>query len=328
MGICTTCGRREGGGTGGGTWGGGGTSGEGDTWAAGETWAEGDTSGEGDTCPPHPVIHLIAASAAPDYSAGMIERYFRPGRALLVSGLVLILWGVQATAAQHSPLPAGDGQPLVFLPAIFADPSTNIPIPFGPVHSGEGTYYYATGAGNCMFPATPNNLMVAAMNHTDYANAALCGAFIRVDGPNGSVIVRIVDRCPECAPGDVDLSVEAFGSIADIPAGRVPITWQLISYPVVGPIIYQFKDGSSQWWTAVQIRNHRNPIATVEFRNSQGVYVQVPRQPYNYFVQLSGMGPGPYTFRVTDVLGNVIVDSGIPLVANGEVPGAAQFPPP
>jgi hypothetical protein len=39
------------------------------------------------------------------------------------------------------------------------------------------------------------------------------------------------------------------------------------------------------------------------------------------------MGTGPYTFRVTDSYGNVLVDSGIPLIVNGTINGAAQFPP-
>ena len=50
------------------------------------------------------------------------------------------------------------------------------------------------------------------------------------------------------------------------------------------------------------------------------------RESYNYFVEPSGMGQGPYTFRVTDVYGNVLEDSGIAHVEAGEVPGAAQFP--
>ena len=48
---------------------------------------------------------------------------------------------------------------------------------------------------------------------------------------------------------------------------------------------------------------------------------------YNYFVEAGGMGPGPYTFRVTDVYGNVVEDQGIQHVENGDVPGQSQFPP-
>ncbi len=94
-----------------------------------------------------------------------------------------------------------------------------------------------------------------------------------------------------------------------------------------GNIIYHFKDGSNQWWTAVQIRNHRYPIATLEYLTPQGTYKSVQRLDYNYFVETSGMGPGPYTFRVTDIFGRQIVDSGIPLAASSSFTGSGQFAP-
>lgn len=224
--------------------------------------------------------------------------------------------GVTAVAAGSSEF--------VYLPFVIRQ--SNEPVPFGPVHSGEGTYYYATGAGNCGFDPSPQNLMVAAMNHVDYNNAAVCGAYIQVDGPQGSVVVRIVDQCPGCPEGDVDLSVEAFAQIAPISAGRVPISWQLVSPPLDGPIAYYFKGDSHQYWMEIQIRNHRNPIVKLEILNG-GTFQTLPRMSYNFY-PASGMGTGPFTFRVTDTLGHVLVDSGIPLSPGVAVNGSAQFPPP
>ena len=106
------------------------------------------------------------------------------------------------------------------------------------------------------------------------------------------------------------------------------ITWQVVSPELSGPIRYHFKDGSNQWWTAVQIRNHRNPIANFEYLNASGQWIAVPRTSYNYFVQTNpGMGAGPFTFRVTDSYGNVLSDSAIPLLDNADYPGEGQFPP-
>lgn len=195
-----------------------------------------------------------------------------------------------------------------------------------PTHSGEATYYtFADGAGNCSFPATPNDLMVGAMNHTDYQASAACGTCAQIKGPSGEVTVRIVDRCPECPAGDIDLSPQAFEKIAELSKGRVPISWQYVPCDVSGPIVYRFKEDSNQWWTAVQLRNHKNGIAKLEVEKS-GSFVKVTREDYNYFVDASGMGPGPYTFRVTDVYGNVLTDTGIAHVEAGEVAGKAQFP--
>jgi expansin (peptidoglycan-binding protein) len=196
----------------------------------------------------------------------------------------------------------------------------------GQTFTGEGTYYDADGSGNCSFPASPGDLLVAAMNDLDYDGSAVCGACAAIDGPDGSVTVRIVDRCPECARGDIDMSPQAFERIAPIAAGRVPISWRYVACEPAGAIVYHFKEGSNQWWTAVQIRNHRHPIDTLEFQAGDGSFRAVPRESYNYFVEETGMGPGPYTFRVTDVLGNVVEDTGVPLVENGESTGARQFP--
>jgi len=195
-----------------------------------------------------------------------------------------------------------------------------------PVHTGEATYYtFADGSGNCCFPATPTDLMVGAMNHTDYDGSYACGSCVRVTGPDSVIDIRIVDQCPECPAGDIDLSPLAFSCIADIGRGRVPISWRLISCPVTGPIVYHFQDSSNQWWTAVQIRNHRYPVLSVEWRDAGGTFVSVPRTDWNYFVKSDGMGPGPYTFRVTDLFGHVVVDSGVAHTPGGDVSGAAQF---
>jgi expansin (peptidoglycan-binding protein) len=197
-----------------------------------------------------------------------------------------------------------------------------------PLREGRATYYDATGAGNCSFDPTPNDLMVAAISHEDYGSADYCGAYVEVYGPEGSVVVRIVDKCPDaqCTAGHLDLSREAFARIAPLELGIVPITWRIVSPELAGPIAYHFKDGSNQWWTAVQVRNHRNPVTKLEYRNNAGMWVAAPRVDYNFFLEANGMGPGPYAFRVTDSYGNVLEDAGIAFIEGGVVPGRAQFP--
>ena len=228
----------------------------------------------------------------------------------------LILWGLLFTSRPAS----SDDSHFVYLPLI-ATPRLN------PLHQGEATYHDATGAGACSFDPSPNDLMVAAMNAVDYDTAAYCGAYLQVTGPNAVITLRLVDLCPECPVGNLDLSREAFAQIANPILGRVPIAWRVISSAIAGPIAYHFKEGSNQWWTAVQIRNHRNPITKFEYwTNNQ--WVVVPRTDYNYFVQTNpGMGVGPYIFRVTDLYSNTLVDNGIPFIENGTVNGAGQFPP-
>lgn len=97
----------------------------------------------------------------------------------------------------------------------------------GTVYSGEATYYNADGTGACGFKATPNDLDVAAMNGSQYKKS-WCGQCVLVTGPSGMVKVRIVDLCPGCALGGLDLSKQAFEAIAALSAGRVKITWHAV----------------------------------------------------------------------------------------------------
>jgi expansin (peptidoglycan-binding protein) len=190
-------------------------------------------------------------------------------------------------------------------------------------HAGDATFYAADGSGNCSFEPT-GDLMIGAMNQSDYAGSAACGACAHLVGPSGEVTVRIVDRCPGCDEGDIDLSPDAFSHLADPSLGRVPMTWKYVACDVTGPLVYHFKDGSNEWWTAVQIRSSRYAIAKLEIQKD-GQYVNVDRADYNYFVADAGMGPGPYAFRVTDVNGHAVEESGIPLVV-GDATGTTQLP--
>ncbi|WP_141588848.1 expansin EXLX1 family cellulose-binding protein [Myxococcus sp. AB056] len=196
--------------------------------------------------------------------------------------------------------------------------------PLGEEQQGIATYYNATGSGNCSYEPT-GDLMVAAMNTPQYANSAACGQCVDITGPKGSVRVRIVDRCPECESGHLDLSREAFARIAEMQQGRVNITWTPVSCDVAGNIEYHFKNGSNPWWTAIQVRNHRLPIQKLEWRRGTGGWQDVPRESYNYFVNLSGMGDGPFSVRVTAVDGQQLEDTLDRVLDNRSAEGSGQF---
>lgn len=72
-------------------------------------------------------------------------------------GLMVVSWTVRDTAVSAST------NQFTYLPLIIKQ--TNDPVPFGPVHTGDGTYYYATGEGNCAFDPSPQNMMIAALSN-------------------------------------------------------------------------------------------------------------------------------------------------------------------
>jgi expansin len=206
-------------------------------------------------------------------------------------------------------------------------PNQTTNIVLGEQRTGEATYYtFANGDGACMFGPSPDDLNVAALNAPDWSTAAYCGACADVTGPSGKVRVRIVDQCPECPSGNLDLSPQAFDQIAARELGRVAITWNLVACDVTGPVRYRYKDGANAWWTAVQVLNHRLPITTFEWSSDGATFKAIPRQDYNYFLDASGFGDQPVTVRITAISGDQLVDT-LPAVQEYLVAdGHAQFP--
>lgn len=98
-----------------------------------------------------------------------------------------------------------------------------------PDESGQATYYNAEGLGSCGIQF-PTDYLLCAMNDEEY-KSSYCGKCLEVTGPKGKVTVRMLDKCPGCGPGDLDLSETAFSKIADMSAGRVNVTWHFVTCP-------------------------------------------------------------------------------------------------
>ena len=60
--------------------------------------------------------------------------------------------------------------------------------------------------------------------------------------------------CPECEYGHLDLSQEAFSLLAPVVDGNVAITWQPVECTISGNLQIRFKQGSTQYWMAIQVR--------------------------------------------------------------------------
>jgi expansin len=215
------------------------------------------------------------------------------------------------------------------------NPNPGNPVPVGAEKRGKATFYDATGEGNCSFDASPKDLLVVAPNkQRHYAGSALCGACLEVTGSKGSVVVRVVDSCPVDTPdndcgdtgADLDLSAQAFAKVDDPDKGIVDVTFKVVACEVTGPMSYKFKDGSSEFYTAIQVRNHRLPIAKLEYERD-GAFVDMPREDDNFFVAQKGVGkvPGGLKLRVTASTGQVVTDTLPRVEDNKVVAGGAQF---
>ena len=201
--------------------------------------------------------------------------------------------------------------------------------PKGTVHSGEATFYGGGYEGGCaMLDPVSKDYWITAMNLPDYNCAELAGAYLEVTGELGTINVLVTDLLPEGKKGDLDLYTDAFPLIAPAEKGRVPVTWKIVPLDTAAdaPLSYKYKVGSTEFWCAVQVRNHRYPIETLEYLNSDGAFVKLPRRNFNYFEAQSGLGKGPFTFRITDIYGQVVIDEDIPFTPDEMQDGHVQFP--
>jgi expansin (peptidoglycan-binding protein) len=181
----------------------------------------------------------------------------------------------------------------------------------GVSYDGVATFYdVGNGDGACLYGPT-DDVMTAAMNHTDYETSKACGAYILVRAGNGaSVTVRITNECPlPCAPGQLDLSPQAFAKLAAPVQGRIPITWSLLSPSTSDTVSIRYKTGSTRYWCGIQAIGHRNPLARLEVETAAG-WRELPRTEYNYFLSEQGSGCGG-TIRVTDIYGERLEIGGI-----------------
>ena len=87
--------------------------------------------------------------------------------------------------------------------------------------------------------------------------------------------------------------------------------------------------GESEPYATVRIfsaKKKDKPVAMF-LTNENGQFQEIQRRHYNYF-ESDKMGAGPFTFRITDIYGQVIIDEGIPLSTDDTeiIQGHVQFP--
>ncbi len=201
--------------------------------------------------------------------------------------------------------------------------SAACPAPFG--GDGRAFYYFASPRiGACALEWGPEERIVA-ISGAQWDGASHCGEFLRVTGPLGSIVVRVVDRCPECAANDLDLSPNAFADIAEPVSGQAAIRWERIAHPNPGPLAFRFREGSSEFFLSLQVREHRYGITAMSVF-ADGAYRPMQRRDDSYFDYAQTRGPGPVQIRVTASTGEVLEQT-LPLL-NGDIAvGQGQFAP-
>ena len=183
---------------------------------------------------------------------------------------------------------------------------------------GIATYFDLEGTlGNCSYPSPPgDDLFVALSEASEYSAGAGCGTYLDVTGPKGKVRVKVIDSCPPCGAGHIDLSLTAFRKIGVQDDGIIKVKYRTVVNPAVpGPLTVRVKEGSSRYWLSVLIDNHGNQLRSVKVAGAGGSYQSAQREEWNYWTLPSGAGSGPFKVKIADVYGHTATLSGIELAA-------------
>ena len=102
----------------------------------------------------------------------------------------------------------------------------------GSSFTGDGTYYDVStsrlnpsSCGDTNDGDTENVVALPAHLMTD----AVCGKTINIRYNAESATAKIVDKCPSCQGGSIDMSRHLFGELASLDAGRLKgVTWEFV----------------------------------------------------------------------------------------------------
>ncbi len=185
---------------------------------------------------------------------------------------------------------------------------------------GKGADQGSAASQDKVAGAPGDGTLFGALNSQDFGEGAgMCGACVRV---NDRVTIQIVDECPNrpgaqsnpsCTSGHIDLSVAAANQVG---GDNPQISWRMVPCENASPEYYWHWD-SEVFWGALTITGLKYPAAKVELKDGSN-WIQGVRRPYwgawifgkdDDIPGTSGtVPPSPWTVRITDVHGQVMMD--------------------
>ncbi|KAI0474469.1 RlpA-like double-psi beta-barrel-protein domain-containing protein-containing protein [Xylaria cf. heliscus] len=86
--------------------------------------------------------------------------------------------------------------------------------------------YYEPGLGACG-ETNSDSEAVVALSPAQYNGN--CGKSITITKDGKTATAKVVDKCPACASGAIDVSSTVFESLADLSVGRTTVSWSFDS---------------------------------------------------------------------------------------------------
>ncbi|OBS22445.1 hypothetical protein FPOA_08782 [Fusarium poae] len=194
--------------------------------------------------------------------------------------------------------------------------------------SGSSTFYGGNlSGGNCMFTTytLPAGILGTAFSGQKWDNSANCGACIEVTGPSGTVKAMIVDKCPECEPGHLDLFPDAFKAVGGT-NGIVKTSYKFVECGITTPLVLHNKSGTSANWFSIQVVNANEPVKSVEVSIDGGkTWKATERKDYNFFENPSGFGKESVDVKITSSTGKTVIVNKVGVTAGAQYKAKSNF---
>jgi len=148
--------------------------------------------------------------------------------------------------------------------------------------SGQGTYFI-DGLGACGQNNGPDDFIVA-LNTPQYGSGSpgpQCFKYITITGGGKTAVAQIMDECPTCDYGSLDMSEGLFKHFNDLSVGEFDITWS-------------FNDGSGGGGEKTTTKEEEQPrpiILPIPLLQRHGYRLLLPRR-------IRTAPPGPLAQRI------------------------------
>lgn len=195
--------------------------------------------------------------------------------------------------------------------------------------SGKSTFYGGNvQGGTCSFSTytLPSGLYGTAFSGQAWNKAANCGGCVKVTHGGKTITAMIVDKCPECDEGHLDLFQDAFTALDSPSKGIIDTSYEFVQCPKVsGPLTIHTKSGVSPYWFSAQVVNANRRTSKMEVSTDGKTWKEAARTDYNFFEIPSGVGANSASIRVTSASGDVIVVKDVPMQADKSVKASVNY---
>ncbi|KAI1279207.1 carbohydrate-binding module family 63 protein [Xylaria sp. FL0933] len=195
--------------------------------------------------------------------------------------------------------------------------------------TGTSTFYGGNlNGGTCSFSTytLPSGIYGTAFSGSVWDSAAHCGACLEVTANGKSITVMIVDKCPECEEGHLDLFEDAFDVLSPSSSDPLSTSYTFVDCPISSPLILHSKSGTSAYWFSMQVINANEAVSKLEVSTDGGsTWSSTTRQDYNFFENSSGFGTDTVTVRVTGESGSTVVVNDVSVASDSQVTAGSNF---